>query len=299
MRQHLLRLSIFAILATGVAAILPTSLRAQVTGPAEAKECQANADAARKNNPGRTDIESLSPCVVSGGPALVTLWSRHSALSAEQRSALRYSSIKLRDGRLYNAVRSVAGDPSRPTADRLTALQILASYFQPDLVPSVKDLLDPTDRGSAGLPTSIHVTSRDGSTPLPPGRMSEIPAQLARLAWGDPDSNIRAAALKLRQYFAYGHPDVTPLKVGAITLTARCGRSVILASKADVGLPVVLHSGSSQPRTFALKGASLGGQPSEMLLAVPRGPVVATVGGHEVARLTDRNAPCKPGEPRT
>jgi hypothetical protein len=299
MRQHLFRLSIVALLATGMTVTSPARVAAQVIAPStEAKGCKAYADVVRTGVPSGIEIESLSQCALSGGPALSVLWARHLTLSADQRRALRSSSIKLRDGRLYSAVRGVASDPSRITADRLTALQVLASYFQVNLVPSVNNLLDPRDLGPNALPIAMHTSSRDGATPLPSARMSEIPAQLAKLAWGDPDANVRTAALKLRRVLAYQHPDVTPLKPGVITLTAACGTRVVLGSKADVAVPIVLHFGDSKTYTEALKIAPPNGPPSEILLSMPPGPVVATVGGHEVARLTDRNTPCKPGQLR-
>lgn len=290
MRHPTFRLATLAVLVTGVAAALP----AQV---AEWNGCPVGAAAvARTTTPNRRDIESLSGCVVSGAPALAALWNRRLTLSPEQRRALRSSSITLRDRRLYAAVRQVAGDAGRPTADRVTALQVLASYFEPDREPLVEDLVGSGYVGS--IPRAVDGSRRDGAMPLPPGRMSEIPAQLAELAWSDPNPDIRGAALRLRQDIALGHPDITPLKPGVFTLTARCGRSVVLGSKADVVVPVELHFGNSRQYSYALKAAP-NGPPSEILLALPPGPIVATVGGREVARLTDRNAPCKPGEPRS
>lgn len=270
------------------------SLPAQSSEPAE---CDVLAAQVSAGSAGHNVVERLSGCPVSGPPALARAWQRHTTLTARELSARLWTSVRLRDGRLYPTVRTAAGDPAQPTDTRLVALQVLASYFDSTLAPSSEYL-----RGAAlgsPIPRTTGAPHGPGATPLLAGRAAEIVTTVAALAAGDPDPVVRSAALRLRQGFALVAPGTTPLAPGAIQLVAGCGRRVLLRSTADVDLPVevIVGSGAVYRQTLPLRGAA-SGRPVERLLGLPPGPVTALVGGHVVAKLSLRNAPCRPDQTR-
>jgi hypothetical protein len=93
-------------------------------------------------------------------------------------------------------------------------------------------------------------------------------------------------------------PENTLVREGSIALIAGCGRRVTLRSTADIDLPIevrVLGTDFVYPKGIR---AGTETKPTEILLAFPSGVVVATLGGRELARLEERNAPCPPGMPR-
>jgi hypothetical protein len=279
-----------------VAVVIPataTSARAQ----GEPSDC-AGALAKLRTQPNNiAGIRTASRCPESGPVTLAALWTRRDAVGVATRAALVEESGSLRDTRLMDAVVGVATGGDRPVADRLAALQVLMRYYDRRYVLSVDDLStesigSPIPR-SVGGPPPVY-----GSSPLAQTTRGTIGTMLSTLASSDADHAVRHAALRLRQGLAFADPANTPLPEGSITLVAGCGSRVMLRSTADVDLELQLRVlGTSYARAKSISAGSVA-KPRQLLLGLPAGTVVATYGGREVARLTERNASCPVGMPR-
>ncbi len=260
---------------------------------AQTTDCGHLAVSSHASVPTVGDIQSLSRCRDSGAVALVALWTRASTLPSAQQAALRYASADLRDSRIYDALRNVANDATLPATARLGALQVLTSYFDATRKVSMRALANPVGEAVAIV---ADYNPQVGTAVLPVTLPREYLAQLADLAWEDPDPQVRRGALFLRQQFSFRHPADTPLPAGAISLIAGCGSRVTIQSTADVTVPIDLHIGNAaEMRSYALAPASAA-SPARVMLSLPPGPIVATVGSRTVATLPIRNAPCHPGQ---
>lgn len=239
----------------------------------------------------RGDLEQLAACPVTGPDAVGAVWKNGSSLPGSELTTLINSSRRIRDGRLYATVFAVAADGGRSPQLRLAALSVLAAYYRPDMAPSL-GWLRSAPIGEP-VPSVTDAYAGNGSVALPDSRKTEFPALLARLAQGDPDSDVAKAALRVRQYIALTDPDQTPVPVNAVRLVAACGNLLELQSTIDVTIPLrVSVLGTSTTHTYTLKRWT-GGAPIQLTLDLPPGTVVVTYGsGHEVARLTSRNGPC-------
>jgi len=259
--------------------------------------CVALADSARATARA-AHIDLLGACPIAGAPALAELWEHGRAVTADAQEARRRASARIRDARVYAAVQTVATDATRDTEERLAALQVLAAYFHPQWSPPRSYLTgaqvgDPVPRmvDDADLPTVAE--------PLPANHRAAIARTFTTLAASDHDPIVRGAALRLRQAVAFSAPADLPLADGVVRLEARCGPRVLLIVSSDVDLPVVLAvEGSAFRHEYAVR-RSAPGHTASLLLALPSGPVVATIGGREVARLTARHAPCGPHDTRS
>jgi hypothetical protein len=245
-----------------------------------------------------TEFDVLASCRSAGPDALANAWSRTGSLSAEDLASLTKASSRVRDLRLYRAVLSVGDDPSHATRDRIGALQALASYYNLDFSASARWLTtanvgDPIPRAA------IAPVDTAGLLPLPTSLIADFPRFLARLANESRDTTVAHAALRLAQAIAWNDPEHIPVPPSAIQLVAGCGNRVILESTLSIVVPITIRvSGSSYDRTLT-PTRWVGGPPNRITLALPLGTVVATYGaGHEIARLNDRNAPCRPGQVR-
>jgi len=179
----------------------------------------------------------------------------------------------------------------------MAALRLMLRYYDPSYVPRESDLLSSVHRVSFRQRTGGAVTA-EGRTPLAPDVRSRIATLLATLVSTDTDASIRKAALTARQVLAFADPVNTPVPTGAITLIAGCADRVTLRSTADIDLPVRISVLGTPFRNDGGIRAGSGGKPSEILFGLPRGTVVATLGGRELARLSERTAPCAPGQVR-
>ena len=112
---------------------LATPSAAQVTLPTR-DECLAASGAVRLRDPGgfESAVRILSGCVEDGPLALGALWSSPPADSAS-RAALVRSTATLRDRRLFESVKSVAGGRAVSSELRFQAIDVLVRYFDPSL----------------------------------------------------------------------------------------------------------------------------------------------------------------------
>lgn len=238
-------------------------------------------------------LGALSACKASAPAALSREWMRTHSRTSEAREALVHASRQIRDRRVQEAVERTAMLSDRETDDRVAALRVLISYYDPSSVPSHAYLTG----GQVGdpIPLTTHLSGGTGREPLADGFRQSFLELLASLASSDGDATVRGAALRLRQSLVWRDPESTPLPANAVTLEAACGSRVNLLSHADVGLPVrvkVLGSGFDH---IKYTGPSSGRGPSRQPLGLPAGVVVAYIGTREVARLERRDTPCPPG----
>ena len=239
----------------------------------------------------------VSRCLSSGPAALAQLWSRQEPRTQDERDELRNVSASMRDARLLDAVLRVAGTSAYPAEERLAALSVLLRYYDNAYAPLDAEFVREPSR--VVLSKAMHMpTQRSGAQSLPGDVRARIATGIARIATTDGDLSFRAVAHRVRQALAYDDPANTQLEPGAISLVAGCGKRVMLRSTADINLPVDV---SVLGTKFVNEGGIRAGsktKPTERLLGLPAGVVVASLGGREVARLSERNAPCPPGMPR-
>lgn len=287
---------VIAVCGFSLYALTPT----QAYGQSEPGSCNQTRTGLEGGRVRQTDLQEIANCRVSGPPAIAKLWPRTQVTGETELSALVATSVALSDGRVYGSVAATAADASQPTNVRLAALQVLAAYYRPDLRPSMEYLKSPHDkvyifRSAARATHSAEIT---GVVPLPRSRKVDIPELLARLAHGDHDPVIKGAALHLRQDLAALDPKNTPVDADRIDLKAGCGPRVTLESTEDIPLQLrVRVLGTPFDRTYALNKSG-DGKAKKLPLALPAGTVVVTYTGKEVARLTERNAPCPQGVTR-
>jgi hypothetical protein len=278
--------------ATVVMVATPVGIQAQ----SEPAACQAAVATLRGHVADQSALFAISRCPSAGPPELVSLWARQD-LTSPAIATLADATGSLRDARMLEAVTKAASERSRPAASRLAALQVLMRYYDPRYAPTAEDLRGMT----MGSPVPVRIGGAppiDGTSPLPANTRARVGAKLAALAATDPDAEVRQAALRLRQALAIEDPANTPLSPNSVSLIAGCGTRVTLRSTADVSLPVrVTVPSSNFEHTYSIRGGSVT-KPSDLLLSLTAGTVIASYGGREIARLSERKAVCPPGMPR-
>jgi hypothetical protein len=137
-------------------------------------------------------------CDESGGEALASLWRSVPADSTELAHIV-YSTSGLRDQRILDQLLTIARDKSRPVVVRLSAFQVLVSYFRPEAWVSMRRLKQPPFGSPLGFVTEFSAT--EGSTPLGPGTRESIHALMRQLAESDADETVRNAARFLAEAF--------------------------------------------------------------------------------------------------
>jgi hypothetical protein len=284
--------SLRLIVAAGAIAVTTSNALAQ----AEPAEC-ARVRAELRARPNSPDAIWLPVSCPSTGPAaLAELWTTRGAGDGNARMNLVEATASLRDPRLFDVIARIAAAADRPRPDRLAALLVLMRYYDPRYGPGMEDLA-----GSiygASVPMNIHSPAPvTGPSPATVALRRQIGALFARLAASDDDAAVRTGAGRLRQVLARRDPANTILPDGAITLVAGCGTRVTFSSTADVEIDVQLRVLDTPfQKMYGISAGSVE-RPRSHLLSLPAGTVVASYGGREVARLTERKTPCPPGTP--
>jgi hypothetical protein len=234
-------------------------------------------------------VQALEACPATGPAALARVWNEKAPVLREELQPLAYTSIRLQDERLYRAALSALGR-SGDTEVRLAAMEVLVGYYNPAYAASPTYLTsgtvgDPIPRRAHALASVPEVARAT--------RLAEIQDALVNLV-RDPDPVVRTASLKLRQAFANEAPESVPIAGGSVVLRAGCGDRVAIESTADIMLPLrVQVLGSSYDQAFYHRGM-VDGRGSRTPLLLPKGTVIVTVGGREVARLEKRDMKCPP-----
>lgn len=286
----LMRLGRVVLGATAFAVGHAQSVLAQ-TEPAACVEARTGALA---TPPKVRAVESLARCPSTGPATLAQLWTRKGPRDEVQRSALVAASGAVRDARVFQELLRVARTGELPLPDRLASLRALLRLYDRTYSLSEDYLIADVPRST--LPRTTDAAEQiEGSSPLPRDYRLQVGSELARLASADGNQAMRKAALRLRQALAFADPASTPIAAGTVTLVAACRNAVKLRSVADIDIPVQVHVlGSANGYRNGIKAARPAA-PAEVLLAFPAGTVVATYGGREIARLTDRSGQCARG----
>jgi hypothetical protein len=262
----------------------------------EPADCAERSARVMRASPDRNRAELLPQCPESGPATLAALWLHRPPTTHYALRELRYVSVTFVDVRILDAVERVVDAPDRSTQERVAALNVLLYYYDHTLAPVDTEFVDPNTLTRGNVTDTAR--PKDGAQPLPPDVRSRIANRLARISSADPDTTFRRVAHRVRQMLAFLDPLNAPVSAGAITLIAGCGDRVTLRSTADIDLPVEVRALDS---TRAYSGGIRRGtttNPSEILLGLPPGVIVATLGGREIARLTQRDAPCAEGQIR-
>lgn len=282
-----------------VAAVVPWILAvpAAAQGPADAV-CDGTATAWSPTVITRRDLEALERCPARGAGVVAVAWGGTDALAEESRAALVRTSQRLRDERIHAAASRVARDAGRATEMRLAALAVLASYNDSSLGVSAEFLREARVGDPVPALVPALATPR-GASRLSADHHARIRADVDELSRSDRDPAVRRAALVLRQAFAMRHPEQAALEPGAVRLIAGCGARVTLRSSSDIAIPAVIRVERGRFAHERLIPRAQSGRPVDILLGLPPGTVTVTVGDQVIARLTDRAAPCAPGQTRS
>jgi hypothetical protein len=278
-------------LAIGAIAIVATA--APLMAQNEPAACAALVSVLTTGTPRGARPRTIERCPVTGPSELASLWSRSDRPDEIDDWLVRASGL-IRDGRVFRAVSAVARS-SRPRADRLDALVVLAAYYD-DRYRATDAFLEGNEPGPS-LPRRVGIGELVvGLEPLPPDSRAQIGRMVFQLAMSDPDSGVRWAAHRLRQAFSIDDPVNNPLPEGSIQLVAGCGREITLRSTADIDVTVDIVVPEARYRAPVTLRAGSASKPTEKRVVVPNGTAVARNGDHELARLTSREDEC-PGRP--
>jgi len=139
-------------------------------------------------------LEFIHRCDVSGAVALARRWGAVEGRDTSYLGRLAHESRILRDERLLQALVTLVGQPSRPRAVRLAALDVLVSYY------AVGRTL-PSSAADTGVDVKwcvlggwVDSYERDGSVPVTDADRPSIMQAVQTLAAGDRDPIVRHAA---------------------------------------------------------------------------------------------------------
>jgi hypothetical protein len=278
-------------LAMGIAIVAFVTPKSALTQE-EAQVCASTARAIANGQLTDTQARVLSGCRHSGPDALARVWLQ-ADLAPKNLELLAEASSMLRDSRLFTVALAATENESAPTAVRIAALRVLISYYSSELWPSTSYL----NSGTLGdpIPVTTDRDVQDGSSPLHAASRRETQQALLKLSSNNREKEIAHAATLLRQALAFVDPSNTPVEGNAVVLSAGCGPRVTLKSSADIDLDLrvrVLETNYDQ--RFVVRGVQKS-RNGKLTLALPAGTVVVNFGNKEVARLSNRSAPCPPG----
>ena len=189
------------------------AIAAPLAGQNEPAVCVARVASLTTGTPQGPRAREVIRCPVSGPSALAWYWSRGDRFD-EIEPWIVGASATIRDQRLFRAVSAVALS-SRPRADRIDALMVLARYYDDRYRPS-EAFLEGDEPGTS-LPRRVGIREPVvGLDPLPADSRAQIGRIVFQLAMSDPDSGIRSAAHRLRQALAIDDLANNPLAEGAI-----------------------------------------------------------------------------------
>lgn len=87
-------------------------------------------------------LRYISRCENEGPAVLAAQW-RNAPVAGAELEAIVWSSLRLRDARLYDQLRATAADHSRPSSMRVAAMLVLARYTDPRNAIWLSDLVPP------------------------------------------------------------------------------------------------------------------------------------------------------------
>ena len=265
------------------------AIAAPLMGQNEPADCAPRVTLLTTGTPGAAKPWAIARCPVTGPSGLAAYWLR-SDRPYEMDDWIVAASAVIRDQRVFRAVSAVALS-SRPRADRIDALIVLARFYDDRYRPS-EAFLEGEEPGPT-LPRRVGIREPvAGLDPLPADSRAQIGRMVFQLSMSDADSVVRSAAHRLRQALAIDDLANNPLPEGSIQLVAGCGREITVRSTADIDVTfdlVVPEARYHAPVTIRAGSVS---KPAELQLVVTNGTVVARSGDVQLARLTSRNGEC-------
>ena len=202
-----------------------------------------------------TDVQVLSivRCDQSGPPRVALIWSTFPNV-AVALSDLRLFSMSLNDGRLATALAQLAQDPSRSSAVRCAALDVLVGFAIPTVSPMTISTTDTV--ANTRLQLGDAPDRHTGAVQIPVNYVTTVHGLVTGLSASDPDSTTRdhsariLSALDAETRFN-SRPTVDQTK---IVLAYVCGNrfslrnsnSIPLILAFDVVGPTAIGSGQAQ-----------------------------------------------------
>jgi hypothetical protein len=143
-----------------------------------------------------TDVQILGivQCDQSGPPRVALLWSASSRV-AITLPELRLFSMSLSDGRLAATLTQVAQDPSRSSAVRCAALDVLVGFAIP--IVSSQTITASDTIANTRLAIGDVLARYAGPVPIPRSYEPTVHELVARLTASDPDSTTRDHSARL------------------------------------------------------------------------------------------------------
>ncbi|PYP75369.1 MAG: hypothetical protein DMD35_21575 [Gemmatimonadetes bacterium] len=183
----------FALALLLVASMLGTFIPRVAAAQSDAPDCIAIVAEMLKPTPSAGTIRASAGCPSSGPVTLANRWTQRGGRGPTERDALVEASSWVRDARLYDAVSTVVRDVSYPIADRLAGMRVLVAYADEGFRVS--------QQGEALSARPARVATQadgpppvDGRIPMRSTMREEVKREMARLASGDRDPDMRRSA---------------------------------------------------------------------------------------------------------
>jgi hypothetical protein len=264
--------------------LVTPSIMAQQPSPTD--RCAKAAQEVMSGQAGARGVTNALIVECPEGPAIIAARWRASTTRPEDLQQLLTWNLQLMDQRIADAAMATAHDVSRPTRTRLTALQVLVSYF--DAAATVGASLGSLDNPPKGrmLGSVMDFAPRMGSEPPGrdlPGRVYALNRDLA----GDADPAVARAALYLWQAMTDARPGLASIPVGTVILENVCGQKFRIANHNDIDLSFDLATGSGQRPM----GVRVPAQASRDMTVNAKDTVRLRFAGRDIAQATV-GAPC-------
>lgn len=243
-------------------------------------------------------LRELRGCPERGTRLLNGLWSRGAA-SPELLPHLREATETFRTSAIFHIVESSANNSSYSDPLRLTALQVLLKYVDPELELPDEKLATVTPRGEALWPCIGCGTMAWDSSYTPPLRSRAL-AVFERLA-RDGTPELRRVATAVLDALDPNMVGQTPISWRTLTGVLDCDRRQLTITNASpVDWPVsISQEGVADPIRTRVAGTWGGDNGVTRWTLTDRTPVTLTFGARRLFRLECGAAPEGPARERT
>jgi hypothetical protein len=140
----------------------------------------------------------LYSCPEEAGRIIARLWQAPPADDGALKSLVSVGGL-IHDGRIYQAVRAVALDPTRPRRERVAALFTLVTHYNPHLGGAIYKPSPEATQYRAMVGWGAHDNHTRGIVPLPANAGAAIAGLCYRLSQHDPDPDFRVIAGDLQR----------------------------------------------------------------------------------------------------
>jgi hypothetical protein len=144
-------------------------------------------------------IDQIRRCDQSAGPALARRWTSLRDADRTELDRLAFSSMSLRDQRIFDAAVGVASSREAAPLVRLAALRVLTSYAKRSVDVPLRRLEQPKD--DEALPRVVDFAPTVGAVPPRPDNPDVLISLLRQLVQQEADPQVAAAARYLLRGF--------------------------------------------------------------------------------------------------